>query len=514
MSRQAEINAQMLSTEHLTNNLGQQAARGGIIAVGAQPLRMIVQFVTTALLARLLAPEDFGLLAMATAVTGFIGIFSNLGLGSATVQQAEIDQDTVSGLFYINLGVGLLLAPIACLLAPLAAMFFKDPRVTGLVVALAFTLPLAAAGAQHTGLMVRTMRWMTIQWTSLAGQVLGGVVGVGLAWKTELDYWALVAAAWTTNLVIVVLIWIACPWRPSAVKNWDGVRKALNFGLNLTGFSVVNFFNRQLDNIIIGWRSGAMELGFYTRAYQVMLLPINLFSGPLSSAVEPSLSRLQDDPVRWRRAFLDALGLIAFLGSGMAAVMIACASALIAVLYGPGWEKAGVIFQWLAVSMIAGTPMNATGWIYISLGRTRRMLAWSLIFTPVVAAAFLLAMGHGPVGIAIAYAVVMNLAIVPAFAFATHGSPVRLRDTMKVILPMAACGVAAALAGVWTPVPHPSPLIGLVFSSTIAGTIYVALAGALIWRLDVYRDVRVRVVDLSRGLFDSARARLAARRAG
>ena len=86
------------------------------------------------------------------------------------------------------------------------------------------------------------------------------------------------------------LIWTACPWRPSLVSDWRGARSGLHFGAYLAGFSVVNFFHRQLDNIIVGWRFGATELGFYSRGYQLMLLPLNLFNGPLSAAIEPSLS--------------------------------------------------------------------------------------------------------------------------------------------------------------------------------------------------------------------------------
>jgi len=507
MTTQAERNAAVLSTEHLMSDLGRRAARGGLIAVGAQPLRMVLQFIATAIMARLLAPEDFGLVAMATAVTGFVAIFSNMGLASATVQKAEIDQDTVSGLFFMNLGVGLVLVPIASLAAPLAAWFFKDPRVTGLIIAMSLTLPLAAAAAQHTALMMRSMRWMTLQWTGLAGHAAGALAGILVAWKTDLGYWSLVATAWVANIVTLTLIWITCRWRPTLVKDWSGARTSLNFGLNLTGFSVVNFFHRQLDNIIIGWRSGAVELGFYTRAYQLMMLPITMFNGPLSSAVEPSLSRLQNEPERWRRAFLDALGLTVFLGAGMAAGLIATAEPLITLLYGPNWTKSATIFLWLAISMFAGVPMNCTGWIYISLGRSRRMLAWSLIFTPVVAAAFLIGMSRGAVGIAMAYAIVMNLALVPGYAFATRNAPVSLWDCLKVILPMSGAGALAAAAGAALPVHGAPILVRLVLPALAAGGVYVVLSGLVIARVQAFGAVRQRILGAATAVLGRLRSR-------
>jgi PST family polysaccharide transporter len=505
MTNQRERNRRVLNTDHLDKNLGHRTVQGGFVAIIAQPIRMVIQFVATAILARLLLPEDFGLVAMATTVTSFVAIFSELGLTSATVQRSHIDQETVSGLFFITLGIGCVLVPVVCGLAPLAAWFFKDTRVAGLIVALSFSFPLAALGSQHTALLLRSMRWMTLQTAGLIGHAAGAVAGILVAWKTDLGYWSLVVTAFVANVVTLSLLWTTCPWRPSLVTDWSGSRSALHFGAYLAGFGAVNFFHRQLDNIIIGARFGASELGYYSRSYQLMLLPLTLFNGPLSSAIEPSLSRLQKEPERWRQAFLDALGLVTFLGAGVAACLIAVSDPLVTILYGPGWERSVTIFQWLAASIFAGVPMNATGWIYISLGRTRQMFIWSLIFVPVVGIGFLVAIPYGPVGIAIAYALIMNMALLPCFAFATRGTPVRFLDTQKVILPMAASGVVAALAGVVFSRPDSHILIQLLFGATTSGSVYLILAGGIIARAKIYSELRSRIVTLSRGVVDKVK---------
>jgi PST family polysaccharide transporter len=514
MTGQTDRNRQVLNTDHLNGDLGRRTAHGGMIAIIAQPIRMTIQFIATAILARLLAPEDFGLVAMATAVTSFVAIFSELGLTSATVQRAQIDQDTVSGLFFISLGIGVVLMPAVCVLAPLAAWFFNDARVSGLIIALSVSFPLAALGSQHTALLLRSMRWMTLQWTGLAGHAAGALAGILVAWKTDLGYWSLVVTALVANIVTLSLIWTACPWRPSLVADWRGSRSALHFGANLAGFSVANFFHRQLDNIIVGWRFGAVELGYYSRGYQLMMLPLNLFNGPLSSAIEPSLSRLQDQPERWRQAFLDALGLVMFLGAGVAACLIAVSGPLITTLYGPGWERSATIFQWLAVSIFAGVPMNATGWIYLSLGQTRRMFTWSVIFVPVVGVGFLLAIPYGPVGIAAAYALIMNISLLPCLAFATRGTPVSFSDTLKVILPMAGCGAIAALAGVSFSRPDSHVIVQLLSGAATSGLVYLILAGGFIARANVYRELRNRVATLSRSIVENLKEKTRSRLAG
>jgi PST family polysaccharide transporter len=506
MNRQ-ERNRQVLNTDHLGKDLGRHAARGGIIAVAAQPIRMVMQFVFTAILARLLAPEAFGIIAMATAVTGLVALFSELGLTAATIQRPNVDQNVVSGLFFVGLGVSLVLMPLVWVLAPLAVWFFKDPRVANPVIVLSVSFPLAALGAQHTALLLRSMRWMTLQWTGLAGHAAGGLAGILIAWKTDLSYWSLVVTALVAQVVTLSLIWSLCPWRPSFVTNWRDVRSGLHFGAYLTGFGILNFFHRQMDNIIVGLQFGATELGYYSRGYQMMLLPLNIFNGPLSSAIEPSLSRLQDRPERWRQAFLDALGLVVFLGAGVAACLIAIADPLVTTIYGTGWEKAATIFQWLAVSLFAGVPMHASSWIYVSLGQTRRMFIWSLFFVPVVGLGFVLAIPYGSVGIAISYAVTMSLLLVPCFAFASQGTPVSLPENLTVILPLAGCGVIAALAGLWVSAHEQGVLLRLILGATTAGSTYLLLTAALITNAKIYRQLRDRVAILSRSLAAEVRAK-------
>jgi len=507
MISQSEHNRRALNTDHVDKDLGDRAVRGGIVAIIAQPTRILIQFVATAILARLLVPEDFGLVAMAMVVISFIGLFSDVALSYATVQRFQIDQDTVSGLFFITLGIGCFLVPLVCGLAPLAAWFFNDPRITSLIIALSLTFPLTALGSQHTALLLRSMRWMTLQSAGILGHAAGALAGVLVAWKTDLGYWSLVVTTLVANVVTLSSLWATCPWRPSPVNDWSGPRSALHLGAYLTGFGALDFFHRQLDNIIVGSHFGASELGYYSRSYQLMLLPLNLFSGPLSSAIAPSLSRLQNEPQRWRQAFLDALGLVMFLGAGAAACLIAVSGPLIMTVYGPGWEKSVTIFQWLATSLFAGVPMNATGWIYVSLGRTRQMFIWGLMFVPVIGVGFLVAIPYGPVGMAAAYTLVMNLSLIPCFAFATRGTPVSLPDTLRVILPMAGSGSIAAVAGLLFSWPHNHKLVQLFFGATTSGLVYLILAGGIIARANVYSALRNRVATLSSGIIGRAMKR-------
>ncbi|HEX9769861.1 MAG TPA: lipopolysaccharide biosynthesis protein, partial [Kiloniellales bacterium] len=325
-------------------DLGQRTAAGGAIAIGAQVVRLVLRLAAAVVMARLLAPEDFGLVAMATTVTAFVGIFTDLGLSAATVQRKEIDHDTVSALFYVNLATGALLMLATIAAAPIAAWGFGDERVSSVVIALAATIPLVAASAQHNALLQRGMRWMTIQWTGIAAQAAGAAVGILLAWRTDAGYWALVAQAWAAALAGLVLVWIACPWRPGRVANWAGARSALSFGLNLTGFNLLNYFHRQFDNVLVGWRWGATDLGYYTRAYMLFMLPLTGIVWPVAAAVIPAMSRLQHEPERWRRLYLTSIAGLMVITAPLSGLLVLFAEPLVLTLFGAQWAPSAPIF--------------------------------------------------------------------------------------------------------------------------------------------------------------------------
>ena len=443
----AERNRGALGTDHLTQDLGARTALGGITAMAAQVTRIVVQLGVMAVMARLLAPKDFGLVAMATTLTAFVGMFTNLGLSEATVQRKDIDQATVSVLFYINLAMGAAVMLLCMAAAPVAAWLFGDPRVLLLVIALSLSIPVSAAGAQHNALLQRGMHWRQLQWTPILAQAVGGAAAIVLAWKTGIGYWALVVQLWTAAVVSTGLLWWFCPWRPGAITHWSRAGSALHFGLNLTGFNFVNYFHRQFDNVLIGWRWGAADLGYYTRAYTLLTLPLTLVSAPMASAVVPALSRLQDDPERWRRAFLKAFGALNLVSAGLTAMLIVSAEPLVRLVYGPGWSEAGHIFLLLAISMFASTPMNAAGWVYVSLGQTRRMFHWALLVTPFYVLAFLIGLPFGAAGVAFCYSVAMWLAAVPCLAFAVAGTPLRAGGLIRIAIFPILLGAIAAASG-------------------------------------------------------------------
>ncbi|MER8974430.1 lipopolysaccharide biosynthesis protein [Mesorhizobium sp. M0800] len=425
----------VLSSEHLTRDLGRRTASGGIIALCAQALILLTQVGYMALMARLLQPDDFGLVAMAASVTAFVGVFADLGLSMVTIQRKEVDQDTVSALFFVNLGVGFALMPLTWMMAPVATWLFNDPRVFHLVLVLAIAIPITAAGAQHKALLIRNMRWMSLHGVNLGSLLCGFAVGVAMAWGWGFQYWSLAAATLTTALVGTIGLWMLSPWRPTKVPDWKNASSAISFGINYSGSQFTNYINRQSDNVLIGWKSGPGELGFYTRAYSLFMLPITLVSGPIGSVIIPMLSRLQTQPDRWARTYLSAMRLTLMVNTILCILITINAQEVVTLVYGESWSKSGVILMILSLSLITSISGQFGGWALISLGRARELFVFSIFSSLIRFGAFLFAIQWGASGVALAWSVTSWVFTPMLWLYATRDTELRFTDLVKAAAP-------------------------------------------------------------------------------
>jgi PST family polysaccharide transporter len=483
-----DANAAYLATA-TASSLGRRAARGGAIAVAAQIIRIGVQIVSAIVLSRLLAPEDFGLIAMATATTGLFSSLTDLGLNTATIQSREVDQNSTSALFFINVGVGLAIMLMIVASTPLSVLVFHDDRLYALVPAMALTIPITASAAQHLALLSRRMEWGKLHFVNVFAPVLGLAVAIVCAGGTQLGFWSLVAQAWTTAIVTLSLALMLCPWRPSRVREWSAARGSIRFGLNLTGFNVSNYLHRQADNALIGWRWGATELGFYSRAYSLLMLPLGIVNGPIGSALLPALSRLQEDRTRWRAAYLQTLCLITILGAATAAGLYTVSGSLVTVAFGRRWETSAEIFQLLSLSALTAIPANTCGWILMSLGRSDRLFKWGLFASPLFAASFVVGLPWGGKGVALAYSVTMTVLAPIYFVYSVRGTGLAMKQIMAVTLPAIAVAVlAAGLTQII--VPHlavQSPAAQLAVDCAVYGSIVGVLLCGLFMLNPTYR---------------------------
>lgn len=438
----------LFETDHLHQDLRKRSVRGAAVTISSQAARLLLQVGGMALLARLLLPEDFGVYGKTIALTGFITTIQTGGLSLATVQQAQINHGQVSTLFWLNVLLGLTAAALVAALSPAMAWFYKDPRVLAIGLAMAGVVLISSLGVQHRALLQRQMRFMQKVSGDLLA-LLSGFVAAVIAASMGAGYWSFVIQQYTMALVTLVMLYGFCRWVPGLPRRRSGVRPMVKLGANQSASSILNFANRNVDNVLIGRYISDAALGFYTLAYRLLLLPIQQINAPLSSVMLPALSRLQHQPKRFCRFYYRALGAIVFVGMPIVCFLWVDARSVIQIALGPKWLPTVPLFQALGVAAFIGTFNIAGNWVYTSLGRTDRRLFWQGIATPVTLAAFFIGLPWGAFGIAVSFSATRVLLVVPSLHNAYRGTPVDLWTTAKTLARPAATsiGVAAILWG-------------------------------------------------------------------
>ncbi len=476
----ADPRDKFFETAHITDSVEASAVRGGRFVAMAQVVRSLLDVVATLVLVRLLLPGEFGLVGMVTAVIGFAGLFKDLGLSAVTVQREDIGHRHVSALFWINVALSSVLLVIVAAASPAIAWFYAEPQLTQIGLALSATMLLGGHANQHVAILRRQMRFRALAIIETTSIAIGMVVAIGSAFE-GVGYWALVFRSLASGAVTVVGSWLACGWRPSPPRGVEGLREMIVFGADLTGFSVINYFARNLDDVLIGRFTNADTLGQYQKAYNLLMLPLRRLNTPVTAVAVPTLSRLQNEPERYRMVYLRIVRLVILLSMPLAAYLILTADELVLVVFGEHWKEAGRLFGVLGIAALTQPLTNSTGWLFISQGRTREMLRWGIFGAVTAIVAFIAGLPWGAYGVAVAYVGSGLLIRTPALLwYVGRSGPVSTRDFYVTAAPFAlsAIAVAAALIGIRRVLPIESAPL-LVASHALVAIIVAAITSAL-----------------------------------
>jgi len=433
-----------LSIEGLRDGLATRTARGGAVTVAAQLVKVALQIGTIAILARLLDPADFGLIAMAAVLLTFLEFFKDLGLSSATVQRERISHDEVSALFWINVGLGVATAIVTALAAPLVAWFYREPKLAPIVLWLSLGFLLSGLTTQHLAILRRRMRFGTLAAIQLSAEA-GGMATAVIAAFAGMSYWSLVAQRLVWIGLMAAGAWIACGWRPGRPRRGGEIMRLVGFGGNITLANLINFFAQNLDQILIGWYWGPIPLGLYERAIKLILVPINNINTPLFTVFMPALSRLADDAAAYRRTYLGALEKIAMVTMPASGLLIAIPDTVVRLVFGPNWSGAVPIVGWLGVAMLYLPVGYTSSWLFVSQDRTRDMVRWSIMSSIVLVAAIGAAVPFGAVAVAASFSLSGLFLRMPILLWLMgRRGPVRVGDIGRALVPsmLAAASVA------------------------------------------------------------------------
>ena len=385
---------------------------------GSRVLQQLIALATTVVLARLLVPADFGLVALVVVFTGFAAVLTDLGLGAALIQRPVIEERHLSSAFWLSVVVGAGIAVLIAAMAPFIAAFYGEPRLTWITVTLASVFLVTPLAVVQTSLMQRDMEFRRLAAIENAATVLGAGAGIATA-AVGFGVWGLVLMTASTALVRTAAVWLFTEWRPRSGLSLTAVRDLWRFSANLVGFQAINYWVRNADNLIVGKFVGANALGVYGRAYNLMLQPVGHAGAVLSRVMFPALSTVQHDRDRVRRAYVRALALIGLVTFPATLGLLVAAEPLVLTLYGTTWSAVVPILQILCAAALLQSVSTTVGWVYQSQGRTDWMFRWGLIAGTVTIVSFAVGVHWGVHGVATAY-LIRTIILVP-LSFAIPG---------------------------------------------------------------------------------------------
>jgi O-antigen/teichoic acid export membrane protein len=384
-------------------------------------LRQGAQFAVSIVLARILVPEDFGVVAMLALFVGVAGIFIDSGFSSALIQRQTITHTDESTVFFFNLGMGAVVALLLCLAAPWIAAFFKQPILIYLSYAMALNLFLSALASIHITLLTKEMNFKTIAKVGGIASLVSGILAIVLA-SQGFGVWSLVGQALMSSAITVLLLWVWHPWRPTWTFSFVSLSSFFRFGGYLLWTGLLSVINTNLYALLVGKLHSVQEVGFYSQAQRLQQFPVSIMSNVVGRVVFPAFAAVAEDKVSLARMLRKSLISAMFINVPLMLGLIVLAEPLVLVLFGEKWLPSVPVMQVLAiVGMMWPFHLNNVN-VLIAQGHTSLNARIELIKLTVAITLLILT---SPFGIlAIAYGQV--LASLLAFFVNTHYSKVML----------------------------------------------------------------------------------------
>jgi PST family polysaccharide transporter len=430
---------------------------GGVASLFlAQAWRQAAQFVTLLVVARILGPAEMGLFGMAAVVSNFLLQFKDLGLGAALIHHRDNDETTLSSAFWALCSIGL---------------------VAGTLAGLSLAFIFAGPGIVPQSLLEQTLSFRKVAAVESVAVTIGCAIGVAMAIAGR-GVMSLVVQTVMVSAVTSIGMFIARRWRPRLRFSWDSLRHLATFGLDVSGFTMVNYWVRNVDNLLIGRVLGSTALGAYSLAYRMMLWPVQNLSNVVGRLAFPSFVQLRDEPERLASAYLTTLRLIATVVFPVMAIAMALAKPLVLGVLGSRWGAVIVPFAVLAPVGMLQSVGTTVGQLFQATGNTRIQLWWAVLTAPVYIGSFVLGMRWGINGVALAYAIVTTVLFVPGMWLGGRCIGLGIQRLLGVlVVPTIMAGFVGATAWLAS-----LPLVGFgdIWIAAIAGCL-----GAAAWLLAV-----------------------------
>ena len=419
-------------SDSFTSDLKNHAVKGVGLTLVSSFGTFFIQIPAVAILARLLEPNDFGLVAMVTAIYGFFQGLRYFGLLEATIQEKEINHEKISTLFWVNVAFSILITIIFMALGPLLSRFYGEPRITWIAIIISLDLFIGGLGTQHRALLARNFEFIENTGIEIASTIIAYGTAILLAWKGW-GYWALVSRWVVYSMAQTAGVWIFCKWRPGLPAFGTGVMPMLKFGMNMLGNYSLSYVSKNIDRVLIGWRYGSLSLGYYDRAYYIYYLPVAKISFPIVNVANTTLSKLRDDLDKYKRYYLDGVSSISFVSFLISAIVVVMSKDLVLLFLGPQWGQSAKLLSVFGVVIGIQMVYGTNAWIHLSMGRSDRLFRWNILAATCIVTSITIGLRFGLLGVIIAYAATIHILVGPCLWYAGKNINLKLATIISVI---------------------------------------------------------------------------------
>ncbi len=420
-------------SEHRTSEgHGQRSVRGGAVSLVARAINAFIQIGSVLFLARLLTPEDYGLVGMVLAITGYATAQIDLGTRDAIVQRPKITEGEISALFWITIAIGTGFSLIISAAGPLIARFYHEPRLTMITMVSSLTFITGALTCQHYALLRRAMHFRDLGVIEVIANVLSAAIAVFVAFSGY-HYWALVVRPIAVNVLLAGGLWLRCRWTPGKPDYTTGVKEMVKFGLHLGGFTFSDYVGKSVDKVAIGRNSGPKALGYYQNASFIYENLMGILVLPLHSVAVSSLSKVQSDTAQFRRLWSKALSTLTFYATPAFGLLAVTSKDIVVILLGQKWVNAGIILSILALRGMPHSIERTLGWLHVSAGRSDRWMRYGIVAALAHIIALAVGFPFGVMGIVTAYVIVMFILFIPALAYAGKPMNIGAKEVINVV---------------------------------------------------------------------------------
>jgi len=385
----------------MNDNLIKSTAFGiiwtGMSQFSAQGFRFIVIII----LARLLYPEDFGLVGLAAVFVGFINAINELGLSAAIIQKKNIEEVHLSTSFWASVGTGIILFLFTVLASPYVADFFNEDLVESILIITSIGFIIGSFSVVHRAQLEKKLEFKKISIIDIITACCSGIVSIIMAF-TGYGVWSLVVGGLFGNFIGVIILWKIIPWRPSLTFSFTHFKELFNFGVNVMGSRILNYIESNVDYIIIGKMLSTLAFGYYSFAYNLVLFPLRKVSMIVTRVVFPAFSIIQDDNETLKKGYLKIVRYISLITFPMLSGLFIVAPEFITVVYGTKWAPIILPLQILCLKGALHSIGHIVGTILLSKGRADIQFKWNIFTAIVLSIAVIIGVQYGIVGVAVA----------------------------------------------------------------------------------------------------------------